>query len=264
MLTLEQATGRHGETVARARGTFRPAPGGVAGRLEMSATRVPVTAEMRPRLPEALRKLHEMLAPTGRAEVRTAVLASEPGMENGRPKPRWELRELDVTVTDGTARPEKFPYLVTDISGTAKTDDAGVLRLDFRGLAGGRPGWFTGAVVDPGKRCGFEGEVVVAGLPLDRAVRDACPPPVAAALEHLRLTGSADARLTLSRERGEDRPVHWTLAGPVDGARRGHLASRTRSRTCPAGWRTTPATGCGSSGSSAGRTARRRSSAGAC
>ena len=219
VLTLERATGRHGETVAEARGTFRPTPGGVAGRVEFAASRVPVTAEMRPRLPEALRKLHEMLNPTGTADVAAAVLESEPGVEGGRPKPRWELRELDVTVTGGTARPAKFPYPVRDVRGTAKTDADGVLRVDFRGTAGGRPGRFTGSVVDCGKRCGFEGEVAVAGLPLDRAVRDACPPQVAAALEHLRLSGTADARLTLSRERGEDRPVHWTLAGPLTGGR---------------------------------------------
>ena len=219
VLTLTRATGRHGETVAEARGTFRPAVGGVAGRVEMSATRVPVTAEMRARLPESLRKLHEMLNPTGTAEVRTAVLESEPHVEDGLPKQRWELRELDVTVAGGTARPEKFPYLVTDVRGTAKTDADGVLQLDFRGSAGGRPGVFTGSVVDCGKRCGFEGEVAIAGFPIDRAVRDACPPQVAAALEHLRFTGTGDARLTLSRERGEDRPTHWTLAGPVTGGR---------------------------------------------
>ena len=185
----------------------------------LSATRVPITREMRPRLPEALRKLHVMLDPTGVADVRTAVLESEPAVEDGVPKQRWELRGLDVTVEDGAARPEKFPYPVRDVRGTAKTDADGVLRLDFRGTAGGRPGRFTGSVVDCGRRCGFEGEAVVAGLPLDRAVRDACPPQVAAALENLRFSGVADARLTLSRARGENTPTHWTLAGPVTGGR---------------------------------------------
>ena len=218
-LILEDARGRHGETLARARGTFRPAPGGVAGRVEASATRVPITRDMRPRLPEVLRKLHVLLDPTGLAEVRRAVLETAVTSENGVTKPRWELTELDVEVERGTARPEKFRYPVRDVTGTAKTDAGGVLRLDFAGTAGGRPGRFTGWVRNPGKRCEFFGEVAAAGVPLDRTLRDACPPPVAEALEHVALSGEGDPRLTLYRPAGLDSPIRWKLSGPVRNGR---------------------------------------------
>ena len=216
---LTEASGRHGATRARAEGVFRPTPLGLAGRVTLSAERVPVTANDRDRLPEVLRKLHETLGPTGTADVRVCVLESEPGVEHGVMKQRWELRELDVTVTDGTARPEKFPYLVEDVRGTARTDGDGVLRLDFRGTAAGRPGMFTGWVRHPGKRCEFRGEVKAVGVPLDRAFRDALPPDVREAVEHMGLSGEADPTLELHRPPGEDRDVNWRLTAAVRGAR---------------------------------------------
>ena len=214
VLDLVEARGRHGETVATASGTFRPGPSGIAGRVELAASRVPITAEMRPRLPDALRKLHVLLDPTGTAEVRSAVLETVVSTEDGVTKPRWELTDLDAAFDRGTARPEKFPYPIRDVRGTAVTDGDGVLRLDFAGTAGGRPGTFTGWVRRPGKRCEFHGEAAVDGFPLDRALRDACPPPVAEALEHMRLAGVADPRLTLDRPAGLDSPSAGPSPGP--------------------------------------------------
>ena len=216
---LKQASGRHGATRATAEGVFRPTPIGIEGAVTLSAEHVPVTADDRGRLPEALRKLHEILGPTGTVDVRTATLETAPSVEDGELRNRWELRDLDLTVTDGTARPEKFPYPVREVRGTATTDDAGILRLDFRGSVGGKPGVFRGWVRNPGKRCEFRGAARVLGVPLDRAFRDACPPPVREAIEHMAFTGTADGELTLHRPPGFDAPVRWALNGAVrDGA----------------------------------------------
>ena len=212
---LLHASGRHGETHARAEGVFRPSPLGVEGRVTLSAERVPVTAADGPRLPDTLRKLHTILGPTGTADVAVATLETEPSVEDGELRNRWELRELDVTVSDGTARPEKFPYPVRNLTGTAKTDEEGVLRLDFRGTVAGRPGAFGGWVRNPGKRCEFRGAAKAVGVPLDETFRDACPPPVRASVEHMALTGTADGALTLHRPAGLDQPVRWTLDATV-------------------------------------------------
>lgn len=209
------ATGRHGETVARADGVFRPSPLGMGGRVTLSAKRVPITAADGPRLPDALRKLHRMIQPTGVADIAVATLEAAPATVDGQLRNRWTLRELDVTVADGAARPEKFPYPVQNVRGVAKTDAEGILRLDFRGTLAGRPGVFRGWLRDPGPAFEFRGAAKAVGVPLDETFRNACPPPVRTSVEQLALAGVADAELTLHRPPGLHRPVHWTMNADV-------------------------------------------------
>ncbi|NNJ26751.1 hypothetical protein [Alienimonas chondri] len=216
---LLEATGRHGETVARAEGVFRPSPIGMAGRVTFSAERVPVTRADGARLPDVLRKLHEILTPTGKLDIAVATLEAAPSALDGELRNRWTLKELDLTVADGTVRPSKFPYPVENVRGTAKTDADGVLQLDFRGTASGRPGMFRGWVRNPGREFEFSGEARVVGVPLDRTFRDACPAPVRESVEHMALTGTAGAELTLHRPPGLFQPVHWTInAAVADGS----------------------------------------------
>ncbi|QDT17276.1 AsmA-like C-terminal region-containing protein [Alienimonas californiensis] len=215
---LIEATGRHGETFARAEGVFRPSPLGLDGRVTFSAKRVPVTVNDGPRLPEALRKLHAALTPSGTADVAVATLEAAPATVDGVLRNRWELTELDVTVTDGTIRPEKFPVPVRNVRGFAKTDEQGVLRLDFRGAVAGQPGAFRGWVRNPGRAFEFRGAGKVVAAPLNRAFRDACPPSVRAAVEHMGIEGVADAELTLHRPPGLDQPMHWTVRADVTDA----------------------------------------------
>ncbi|MFH5804762.1 AsmA-like C-terminal region-containing protein [Alienimonas sp. DA493] len=215
---LIEATGRHGETVARAEGVFRPSPLGLDGRVTFSAERVPVSVDDGPRLPEALRKLHGTLTPSGVLDVTVATLEAAPSTVDGVLRNRWELTELDLAVLEGAIRPEKFPVPVRNVRGFARTDEHGVLRLDFRGTVAGQPAAFRGWVQNPGRAFEFRGAGKVVGAPLNRAFRDACPPPVRAAVEHMALEGLADAELTLHRPPGFDQPFHWTVRADVANA----------------------------------------------
>ena len=263
--TLTRARGRHGETVAEAAGTFRPAVGGVAGRVTMSATRVPITREMRPRLPEALRKLHVMLDPTGVADVRTAVLESGSAVEDGVPKQRWELRGLG---RDGRGRRRPARKVPLPRPGRAGHGENGRRRRAATGLPRDRrrP---AGAVHGVGRR--LRAAVRVRGGGGRR--RPAAGPRGAGRLPAaggrglgkpavLRRRGRPADALPRPRRKHADaldarRPGH-RRAGPAGG-----VPVRTAGSS-PAGWRTTPATGGGGSTTSAAGTGRPRWRAAAC
>ncbi|MEM9701090.1 MAG: AsmA-like C-terminal region-containing protein, partial [Planctomycetota bacterium] len=212
---LIEATGRHGETVAQAEGLFRPSPFGMEGWLSLSASRVPVTRRDGPRLPDALRRLHTLLSPEGTLDIRRLRLESAPQAANGRTWKPWTLTQLDLEALDGTVRPQKFPYPFRNARGTAAMDAEGVLNLDFRGTAAGRPGAFRGWVRNLGPEFEFRGAGRLVGVPLDRTFRDACPKPARTSVEHLALEGVADAEITLHRPPGPLQPVVWTLRSEV-------------------------------------------------
>ena len=221
-LVLENARGTAGLSRMSAEGRFRPAADGLRGVVRLSGVNLPVDARSGPRLPEALRKLHDVLNPTGLVDLSVAEFTTLAPPVAGRPA-KWTLTDLDVAVRDGTARPAVFPYPVRAVVGTATMNDAGVIDLAFTGEANGRTGTFTGWAANPGPAVEYRGVVRADGLPIDPVFRAACPPPVAAALDALVFhafpggAGVGDVRLDLHRPPGAR--TEWSVTAAVRDAR---------------------------------------------
>lgn len=145
---------------------------------------------LRARLPFQWRRVYDSLSPSGLAEGRVTIRHFEDGS--------WRAEGLTLTVRDGVATHEKFPYTVTQVSGTLQQFDD-VFEFDFSGQAGKRPVTVTGYVRGTGPESEAAIDIRGSGIVIDQALREACPEPAERVLERLQLEGEGDVRCLLVR-----------------------------------------------------------------
>ncbi|HSG71413.1 MAG TPA: hypothetical protein VLA12_13415, partial [Planctomycetaceae bacterium] len=135
----------------------------------------------------------------------------------------WTHERLNISVREGTAAFEKFPYPVHNINGTIRPllDESNEVffEYDFSGTAGRRPisvsGWTRPKSLGGATRC----DLICEGLPVDETFLAACREQVQKSLRSLNLQGVADLQLKAFREAGDDSPFEFTLEIGVRDAR---------------------------------------------
>ncbi|MEX1095259.1 MAG: hypothetical protein WED34_04375 [Planctomycetales bacterium] len=205
-LRVSNLTAKNGVTKISLEGHIDHIGAATPAQFELAFTNMALDDRLRGRLPRNWRKVYDSLRPSGLADGGVSIRRDEHG--------RWRAAGLRLSVRDGTATHEKFPYTVTQVAGTVQQFDD-VVEIDFAGQAGRRPVTVTGYVRGEGPECEAAFDIRAAGLPIDETFRDACPAPAAKALERLKLEGQMDLRCLLVRPANSGPPFDTRMMAHI-------------------------------------------------
>lgn len=163
-----------------------------SGKLHLDYQNIELTERLRQKLPTGLRKVTNELALTGQFSGVMDVDRTP-----GQPP------QLSVTVNGQNCRfaHEKFPYPITNGVGKLIIQQQ---RLDLfvRGLAQDTPITIRGVAFNPGPGLDAAFDIRANGVPVDRVLKESCPPGLKKTLNNLNLTGMTDLIVRLVRPGG--------------------------------------------------------------
>ena len=187
-------------------------PGSVSFQIES----LPINPRLKKIAPEGLHKLYDQINPTGLADIAGTIKYDGFGS--------WSQDSLKISIREGTATYEKFPYPIHDIKGSIVPllDESGQIyyQYNFEGTAGRQPvelsGWTRPKDQGGATRCDLKCE----GIPIDETFLSACRDEVQTSLRALNLRGIANLKqLKAFREPGEEKPFEFILDLEVSEAR---------------------------------------------
>jgi hypothetical protein len=189
-LLIQRVQAEHGDS--RLTGNFDRTRG-QQWALSLSAEKFPLTDPLIQRLPSGLRRIVQSLALSGLVSGRVDMHQSVHGPLT---------HTLSAQMSQGTARYDRFPYPVSDITGQLTWRDQ-IVEIEAQGLARGVPAHLTGTIQRPGPAASAQLFIRSDHLVVDETFRQACPAPLAQTLTSLRLEGMGDVRVRLTRAAGE-------------------------------------------------------------
>lgn len=191
-VTISDFSARAGSSQLRGGGRVFLDRDGSPAELTAALSDIELDHRFRAFLPASMRAVYDELRPGGKIDATMQILRDGRG--------GWEMDGV-LTAKGCTARHVKFPYLVEQITGTM-TKRGHILDISAEGMAGGRPIALIGRVKNPGPEAEVEYRFSGDGLSIDDEFRAACPPKMRSALDALRLQGTFDGRLLLTRPPG--------------------------------------------------------------
>ncbi|MGH7201243.1 MAG: hypothetical protein ACREJB_11610, partial [Planctomycetaceae bacterium] len=203
---VEHVSARNGITQLSASGSVLRNGGDTAGRFTLNLSGLVLDERIRGRLPSSLRRLFDSLHPSGRVDVAGTLLARGDA---------WRAEEFLVTVKDASAAHAKFPYPLTSIDGTIRQLGPELLEVTLTGQAGRRPAVVRGFVRNPGPEAEVDLLFRAERIPVDGAVREACPPELQQTWDALDPSGLTDVDLRIYRPPGLDQKTQQTLVAHV-------------------------------------------------
>ena len=152
---------------------------------------IELTDDLKARLPEPLRKIVQSLNLTGFLDA-DATVTQDGG--------KWPM-EAELSLSKGTVTHERFPVTVRDIEGKLHLHQ-GVVEFDATGKYSGQLVKAHGTIENPGPE--HQAQIVIKSenLPLEDEAVAACPPPIRASIEALRLKGRQDVMMRINRPPG--------------------------------------------------------------
>lgn len=214
-LLIEDLQAHNGETSFNLDGYYRfldnsleHVPPEVQSDFSIQANKLPVDARLRSRLTGGLARTFDTLRPSGNIDLK--VNMSHPGVG------KWRVQNLDLSANDGEIMPIHFPYRVDHIKGKLTQREADTLELKFNGSAGNRPVKANGFIQHPGPASKIDITIEVEQMPIDAAVRAACPEGIQTILNQLDLHGKADAVTRLTRAPLLNQPIHLDFLAKME------------------------------------------------
>lgn len=184
-------------------------------RLEFDVRDLTVDSRLKEHVPAAWKKLFDLLQPAGQIDVEGVLVHDENG--------KWRPAGIELTAKNGSIAYEKFPYRISEITGTVTQQNDPVrnpgapteLRLELLGRAGRRPVTARGVVTNPGPELQLALDIGVEQLAINDTFVDACPPGVQKAFRETRLRGTANVMCRLFRPAGPKQKIEWDVDGDV-------------------------------------------------
>ncbi len=211
--TTEGVVGRHGEAVVRLQGrALRPGPN-VQADVTVTAENVALDEDLRAALPERQRRIYDLYAPTGRADLQAHIV--QPGTGGRRRDVTVHIRLRDAGFTYA-----HFPYPLEGATGEVviAPDRAEILGVEGRHgravirLAGRLEGGLD-------REAALTLQVTGRDVALDEDLRAALPERQRRTLEAFHLSGLADFEGTVTRGPRTDGRLDYDLAIRLRGAR---------------------------------------------
>ncbi|MEQ9409431.1 MAG: hypothetical protein RIK87_16965 [Fuerstiella sp.] len=189
--------------------------------------RFPVTARLRPLLPEKTQRLFDAFQPEGTVSFRGDVLQ--------RPDGRWRPENFTAEIHETTLLYHRFRYPVKGLTGTivqrpyasrpgtatesASTIDDAMLDVRLNGKLGTHPFVSTGWWKNPGAATETRFELAITDFPLDSRYRSALGEKEQHVVESLDLSGTANAAFVFYRPPGPDQPTHTYMDAELSQAK---------------------------------------------
>jgi hypothetical protein len=154
----------------------------------INVSNVQITDRFLETAPKGVQGIINHLNATGTFDAQFRIRTDETGIHNDL---------VSLTVTDGTARPNSFPYPLTHIRGTIHQhpeSEIPLLVYDMQGMAGDRPIQLKGHTRRPGPDHETLLDIHFENLPLNEAFISALPDNVETLIRKFHLTGQLTAQ----------------------------------------------------------------------
>ena len=164
-------------------------------RVGFSVKDLKLDARLRASLPPSSQRIFDKIRPAGTVDVSGEFVK--------RPNGRWEPANLVARLKGCSANPVQFQYPVhAGVGEFRQRGESHVFDLKLDAKAGDQLVKITGWLRNPGPEAESQIDIAVNNLPIDKTFHDALDEKGRKVLDGLRVTGLADARLTLYRPPG--------------------------------------------------------------
>lgn len=164
-------------------------------RLGFSVTDLKLDSRLRASLPPSLQRIYDKVRPAGVVDIKGQFVKRANG--------RWEPANVVAKLKGCSANPIQFQYPVhAGVGHFRQRGETKVYDLEIDARAGDQLVKVKGWLSNPGPEAESQIDIAVDNLPIDKTFRDALDNKGRKVLDTLRVTGLADAHVTLYRPPG--------------------------------------------------------------